>query len=315
MLSLGIDLGGTKTEIVALDNKNSKILFKHRVDTIKGKYTETLNTISFLVKLALDELKIEELPIGIAIPGAYSLIDKKIKNANSYWLNGNDLVQDLKDRLKINQIYVENDANCFALSEAMDGAGSNYKNVWGIILGTGTGSGIVINKQLLIGPNRLSGEWGHNPLPWISNQELEYAKKLKCFCGKENCQELFISGTGLQREYSRLSLQYNNQDLNISGKEIYSRFLNNEPIASECIDNYLDRLARSLACYCNFLDPDVIILGGGVSNIDILYDKLPDLIKKYIFGQEFYTKILKATYGDSSGVRGAAWLPYMHMGV
>lgn len=309
--ALGVDLGGTKTEIIALDEQGQEVLRK-RVATVKGSYPDTIKTISSLVLEAQEHLK-QTCPLGIAIPGSVCHKTKTIKNANSYWLNGHDLKNDLAQVLKHDQIFLENDANCFALSEATDGAGADGSLVWGIILGTGSGSGLVHNKVLLRGKSLLTGEWGHNPLPWITKQEQERWQDVDCFCQKQNCIETFVSGTGLEREYAKSTGTFKRSDkvYASSSKQIIELMHQGDLVAKQCFDTYCSRLARALACYINFIDPDVIVLGGGMSNIKELYGILPKLIPQYIFGGDFASKIVPAKFSDSSGVRGAAWLPNM----
>lgn len=308
---LGVDLGGTKTEIIALDESGLEV-FRKRVSTVKGSYADTIKTISSLVFEAQDVLG-QTCPLGIAIPGSVCHRTQTIKNANSYWLNGHDLKQDLAVVLKHENIFLENDANCFALSEATDGAGANDSLVWGIILGTGSGSGLVHNKVLLRGKSLLTGEWGHNPLPWLSANELERWADVECFCQRKYCIETFVSGTGLEREYAKATNNFNAQSkvYDVSAKQVIELMHQNQDIAKASFDIYCDRLARALACYINFIDPDVIVLGGGMSQVKELYEVLPQLIGKYIFGGDFATKIVPAKFSDSSGVRGAAWLPKM----
>lgn len=312
--TLGVDLGGTKTEVIVLDD-SGKEHFRKRVSTVKGSYEDTIKTISSLVEEAQSVLG-QECALGIAIPGTVSSKTHTIKNANSYWLNGHDLQADLAVSLHkpASQIFLENDANCFALSEATDGAGKDGNVVWGLILGTGSGTGLVVNRSILRGRNLLTGEWGHNPLPWITEQELALWKDVQCFCGQQNCVETFVSGTGLEREYAKRVGTFT-PELKVypaSSKQIMELVSQQDPIAQESFATYVSRLGRAIAQYVNFLDPDVIVLGGGMSNIDPLYELLPSAIMPYIFGGEFDTPIVKAKYGDSSGIRGAAWLPAMY---
>lgn len=315
-LTFGVDLGGTKTEIIAL--KAGTELFRERVATVKGSYADTIKTIAGLVRAAHSALNLEAsvpVPFGIAIPGAVSATTHVIKNANSYWLNGHDLQGDLSEALQQprNSIFLENDANCFALSEATDGAGEQGKVVWGLILGTGTGSGVVHNKELIRGRNLLTGEWGHNSMPWLTPEEIQMWVPVQCFCGKQYCLETFVSGTGLERDYAIRSGAFKTEDkvFAVNGKEIMQRRASGEELAQISFKAYVNRLARAIANYANFLDPDVIVFGGGMSNVDELYELLPQAIQPYIFGGEFSTPIVKAKYGDSSGGRGAAWLPLM----
>lgn len=322
--SLGVDLGGTKTEIMALDVSTGKELFRQRVATVKGSYDDTIKTISSLVFAAQDALakatgskSAAPIPVGIAIPGAVSQQTHTIKNANSYWLIGHDLQHDLAQVLGHDRIFLENDANCLALSEATDGAGKDGELVWGLILGTGSGSGLVHHKKLIRGRNLLAGEWGHNSLPWLTEDERQWWADVSCYCGQKYCVETFVSGTGLEREYAKQCHAYNDADCHAgkvycSSREVMARVAQGEAAAQQSFAAYVSRLARAIANYVNFLDPDVIVLGGGMSNIDALYELLPQQVQKYIFGGEFTTPIVKNVFGDSSGIRGAAWLPRMH---
>lgn len=297
----GIDLGGTKTEITVLNENDHAVLFKKRVPTVKNDYGATLTTISSLIDEAQKALNVIADAFGVAIPGTVSALTHTVKNANSYWLNGKDLLHDL-EKATGKKVFLENDANCFALSEAVDGAGAGYKTVWGLILGTGSGTGIVINRKTVEGRNGLGGEWGHNPLPWMTDYERELANLQHCYCGKKGCIETFVSGTGFEAEYERQSGH------SFSGVEIAKLLSTGNKEAVKTFNLYVDRLARSIACFANFIDPDVIVLGGGMSNLDALYSVLPNKVKDYIFGKEFVTPIVKAKHGDSSGGRGAAFL-------
>lgn len=310
--TLGVDLGGTKTEIIALDT-SGKECFRKRTATVKGSYPDTIKTISSLV-FAAQEQTGGSCPLGIAIPGTVSLKTGVIKNANSWWLNGHDLKADLAAVLGHNEIYLENDANCFALSEAVDGSGKDGDMVWGIILGTGSGSGLIHNKKIWRGRNLLGGEWGHNSLPWITSEEAAAWTDVKCFCGQKNCIETFVSGTGLERDYAKRTDSFDPEAMVYphNSEYIIEKMREGDATAKASFAAYVSRLARSIANYANFFDPDVIVLGGGMSNIDELYELLPEKIKEYIFGGEFDTPVVKALYGGSSGVRGAAWLPAMH---
>jgi fructokinase len=295
-MRIGIDLGGTKIEVIALE-ADGTILLRHRLPTPGGEYSEILNTIASLVAYAEKETG-RKGTVGIASPGAESRSTGLIKNSNSTALNGMPLRQDIANRLG-REIRIENDANCFALSEAIDGAAANFETVFGVIIGTGVGGGLVIDKKVIIGRNRIAGEWGHNPLPWATNKETAEAL---CHCGKTGCIEHFLSGAGLVRAYQASA------GGRVSAQEIASMAIAGESRAMECIDVYVSRLARSLAAVINIIDPDVIVLGGGLSNIPQLYAGLPLLISKYTFSDWVDTPIVRATHGDSSGVRGAAWL-------
>ena len=270
-IRFGIDLGGTKIELIALDG-GGKELFRKRVPTPQGDYGATVRTAVSLVLEAEKELK-TKATLGVGIPGAQSRVTGLIKNANSTCLIGHDLKGDLEKVLE-REVRIENDANCFALSEATDGAGKGAKVVFGVILGTGVGAGIVVNGEVLVGPNAIAGEWGHNPLPLPRKEDLPLPD---CYCGRKGCVEAYLSGPAYAKD-------------------------------GENLDRYEERLARSLAGVINILDPDVIVLGGGISNIQRLYTNVPVLWKPYVFSDQVATKLLPPVHGDSSGVRGAAWL-------
>jgi fructokinase len=299
-VQIGIDLGGTKIEAIALDDTATSAgptLFRHRVPTPAGDYAGIVNAVAELVELAERETG-RTGTVGIATPGAISLSTHLLKNSNSTALNGKPLDRDLEARLG-RQVRIQNDANCFALSEAVDGTAANARVVFGVILGTGVGGGVVVNRRVHVGRNRIAGEWGHNPLPWPHADELPGAD---CYCGKRGCIETFLSGAGLTRDY-----------LARTGEErtaitIATSAASGDPLANECLDLYQDRLARSLASIVNVLDPDMIVLGGGLSNLTRLYAALPALLESYCFSADIGTTVARAMHGDSSGVRGAAWL-------
>lgn len=298
-MRIGIDLGGTKTEVIALADDGAE-LFRHRLPTPKNDYQATIATIVELVAKA-EAATGEKGSVGIGIPGSISPYTRVVKNANSTWLNGQPFDRDLQ--LALNRdVRLANDANCLAVSEAIDGAASGAQIVFAVIIGTGCGSGIAIQGHSLIGGNGTAGEWGHNPLPWMDEEELNLREQLPCYCGKQGCIETFVSGSGFNADYQRLSGE------SLSGHEIIARALQNDALAEQAIRRYETRLAKSLAHIVNILDPDVIVLGGGMSNVDRLYQTLPQLIKPWVFGGECETPIRKALHGDSSGVRGAAWL-------
>jgi fructokinase len=299
-MRIGIDLGGTKIEVIALADAAkgaAATLLRHRVPTPVGDYTGTLNAIAELVEFTEKETG-QTGTVGIATPGAISPLSGLLKNSNSTVLNSKPLCRDLEDRLR-RPIRMENDANCLALSEAVDGAAADARVVFGVILGTGVGGGIVVNRHVHVGRNRVAGEWGHNPLPWVSAEELPGPA---CYCGKHGCIETFLSGAGLARDYRTRGGQQK------TAIAIAEAAANGDPTAIECLALYQDRLARSLASIINVLDPDAIVLAGGLSNLDSLYPILPGLIKSFTFSADVGTPILRAMYGDSSGVRGAAWL-------
>lgn len=298
VLRIGIDLGGTKTEIVALDGKSGKELFRKRLDTPYNDYDGTILTIKNLVDEAEKTLG-EKATVGLGTPGAISPATGLMKNANSTWLIGKPFDKDLQIALN-RPVKIANDADCFAISEAIDGAGKDFSTVWGVIIGTGSGSGIVVNKHLLSGPNAIAGEWAHNQLPWAN--DLEISTVGTCYCGKKGCIEQFISGTGLKKDYFRETGKQ------LKGHEIVALADNGDEKAKIVISRYEDRLARAMASVINILDPNVIVLGGGVSNYKRLYTSIPNLWGKYVFSDNVDTKLLPAKFGDASGVRGAAWL-------
>ena len=289
-MRIGIDLGGTKTEAVLLDgNREAGRL---RVPTPRGDYDETLRTIASLVG-ELDGPRGPKATVGVGIPGAISPATGLVKNANSTWLLGKPLREDL-ERILSRPVRLANDADCFTLSEAVDGAGKDFEVVFGVILGTGTGGGIAVGKRILSGRNAVAGEWGHNPLPWPRGKEFPGPS---CYCGKRGCIETFLSGPGLRADHGE----------SIEPPEIAARAERGDPRASATMERYHDRAARALASVVNILDPDAIVLGGGMSRIPSLYEEVPRRWGKYVFSDRVETPLLPAAHGDSSGVRGAAW--------
>ncbi len=263
---IGVDLGGTKIEAIALGSSGKQLLRK-RISTPKGNYDGTVQAVVGLVREFEAELG-EKASVGVGIPGALSKVTGHVKNANSTWLNGRDLEGDFKQALG-REVRIANDANCFALSEAVDGAAAGAEVVFGVILGTG----IVVRGEVLTGPNAIAGEWGHNPLPLPRKDDLPLRD---CYCGRKGCIETYLSGPALEQDKD--------------------------------MDRYEERLARSLAGVINLLDPDVIVLGGGISNVDRLYANVPRLWEAYAFSDRVETRLVRNMHGDSSGVRGAAWL-------
>lgn len=294
---IGVDLGGTKTEVILLDSA-SREHFRMRLPTPHGDYQGTLATIERLVHEAEFHAGCSGLPVGVGIPGSVSRLTGRVKNGNSTWLNGQPMAEDLA-RILCRPVTLTNDANCLALSEATDGAGEDSPVVFAAILGTGCGAGISIGGQLLTGPNGLAGEWGHNPLPWTSQRELD---ERPCFCGRRGCNETFLSGTGMA-----LTHQLRWQET-CTSQQVVAAAAKGDIRAQETLDLYLDHLARGLASVINLLDPDVIVLGGGLSNLEAVYQQLPRRLPDYVFGGECDTPVVRAIHGDSSGVRGAAWL-------
>ncbi|NUU64593.1 fructokinase [Enterobacteriaceae bacterium BIT-l23] len=298
-MRIGIDLGGTKTEVIALAD-DGRQLYRHRLPTPRDDYSQTIETIATLVAMA-EEQTGERGSVGVGIPGAISPATGVMKNANSTWLIGQPFDKDLARRLG-REVRVANDANCLAVSEAVDGAAAGAACVFAVIIGTGCGAGLALNGRCHDGRNAVAGEWGHNPLPWMDNDELRYRDEVPCYCGKGGCIETFISGTGFARDYHRLSGSA------LRGAEVMTLAEQGDATASLAIQRYEQRLAKSLAHVVNILDPDVIVLGGGMSNVARLYRTVPQLMKSWVFGGECETPVLQAQHGDSSGVRGAAWL-------
>lgn len=294
---LGIDLGGTKIEIAALDEQGH-LYYRHRIDTPANHYLSILDALTELVEFTETTLNLSQSPLGIGIPGAVSPATGLIKNANTTSLIGQPLQQDLETRLK-RHVFLENDANCFALSEAIDGAGECAQSVFGVILGTGVGGGLVFRNQLLHGANAIAGEWGHNPLPWSTDRDLPAQA---CYCGRQGCIETYLSGPGFAR-HAKLQ-----QGVEGDSRKIMSQVQAGYPAAQQAYGLYVDRLARSLASVINIFDPEVIVLGGGLSNIESLYRDVPARWDRYIFSDSVMTRLVPHRHGDSSGVRGAAWL-------
>jgi fructokinase len=295
-LRIGVDLGGTKIEIIAINECNDALI-RRRVRTPAGDYSGIITAIAQLVDAVESELG-QRGDIGVGTPGMASVETGLMKNANSTVLIGKPFQRDLESRLG-RTVRMTNDANCFTLSEATDGAAAGERVVFGVILGTGVGGGIAVDRRIFEGPNRIAGEWGHNPLPWPRADELPGPL---CYCGKHGCIETFLSGPGLAREYECSS------GMDATAEAIAELAEGAEAAALACIRRYEDRLARSLASAINMFDPDAIVLGGGVSNISRLYEHVPALLPHYVFSDTVRTRIVKAAHGDSSGVRGAAML-------
>ncbi|NEX18006.1 MAG: fructokinase [Halochromatium sp.] len=295
-LHIGIDLGGTKIEAAALA-VDGQVLKRKRIPTPRNDYPGTLAAIKGLIA-DLETALGMRASIGIGTPGALSPFSGRLRNANSIWLNDRCLNRDLERCLQ-RPIRIANDADCFTLSEATDGAAADARSVFGVIIGTGTGGGIVIDGQLLSGPNAIAGEWGHNPLPWPRDDERPGPS---CYCGKQGCIETWVSGPALSADLQRLSGRQ------LDGKAIAAAAEQGDAAAEAALQRYEDRLARALAAVINLLDPEVIVLGGGLSNLQRLYQQLPERIRPYIFGDGLATRIVPPRFGDASGVRGAAWL-------
>jgi fructokinase len=295
---IGVDLGGTKIEVCVL-NPHGAIVHRERAPTPKSGYDAILGALAELVLKAQNTLQLDpQTPVGVGIPGAVSPSSGLIKNSNTLCLIGRPLDKDLEERLA-RPVRLANDANCFALSEAMDGAAKNQASVFGVIVGTGCGGGLVFEKQIIVGRNAIAGEWGHCALPWPTIEE--WTREI-CYCGRKLCNELFLSGTGIQKDHWLRSKEKK------TVQEIVEGFRSGDAAACETIEVFFDRMSRALSQVMNLFDPSVIILGGGVSNISELYEEIPKGLTKYVFTDSIETPILPAQYGDSSGVRGAAWL-------
>lgn len=295
-MRIGIDLGGTKIELVALDSTGA-VTWRRRVPTPQGDYSGTLECLARLVE-ECDREHGHRMTVGIGIPGSLSPATGLVKNANSVCLIGQPLRKDLERRLG-RPVRLANDANCFALSEATDGASADAPVVFGVILGTGTGGGIVVHGRIVEGVNAIAGEWGHNPLPWPTNSERPGPA---CYCGRRGCIETFVSGPGLERDFAVTTGE------KLDARAIAARAEAGDPSAGAALGRYEHRLARALAHVINILDPHVIVLGGGLSNILRLYDHVPEIWPAFVLSDRVDTRLVRATHGDSSGVRGAAWL-------
>ena len=295
-MRIGVDLGGTKIEAIALDGGGG-VLARRRIAAPRGDYAATLGAVSGLVA-ALESETGRHGSIGCGTPGALSPFDGLLRNSNSTWLNGHPLDRDLAETLG-RPVRIANDADCFTLSEATDGAGCEARSVFGVILGTGCGGGLVIGGQLLSGPNAIAGEWGHNPLPWPHDHERPGPD---CYCGRAGCIETFVSGPGMAADHLRET------SVHLDPPRLLAAARAGDREARATLDRHADRLARSLASVINLVDPEVIVLGGGLSNLAHLYEQLPGLIRPWLFCDGMATRIRPPVHGDSSGVRGAAWL-------
>lgn len=295
-MRIGVDLGGTKIEAIGL-NSDGKELKRIRVPTPKGDYEGTIAAIAELVK-QIEEATHRVGSVGVGIPGTVVAATGLVKNANSTWLNGRPLQRDLGEALK-REVRCANDANCLAVSEATDGAGKGFGVVFAVVVGTGCGGGVVVNGRVLTGPNGLAGEWGHMPLPWAIAGELPGPL---CYCGNHGCMEKWISGTGLAEDFERVTGR------RLHGEEIVAAAGQGDAEAMAALDRLENRMARGLAVVVNILDPDIIVVGGGLSKLDSLYPGVKAKLGDLCFGGGANTPLVRAMHGDSSGVRGAAWL-------
>lgn len=295
-MRIGIDLGGTKIEGLAMDDSGAELL-RRRVDTPRGDYDGTIAAIVALVGHLEHEVG-RTGTVGVGMPGSVRASTGLIKNANSVWLNGRAFNHDLSAAMG-REVRLANDANCLAVSEATDGAATGARMVFAIILGTGCGGGIAFDGQVHAGPNGVGGEWGHIPLPWATPEE---SPGPACYCGKHGCMEMWVSGTAIAEDFFRTSGK------RITTRELAERANSREDDALAAFTRFESRLARGMANVVNVLDPDVIVIGGGVSRVERLYRNVPALMREYVFGGDFDTPIVPARFGDSSGVRGAAWL-------
>ncbi len=293
---IGVDLGGTKIEAAVLADDGT-VRARRRVPTPRDDYPATLRSIAALVE-DLEREAGSPAVVGVGMPGTISPATGLVKNANSVWLNGQPLADDLRRALP-RPLRFANDANCFALSEAVDGAAAGAGAVFGVIVGTGTGGGVVVNGRIWTGPNAIAGEFGHNPLPWPN---LDEGPAPECYCGKTGCIETYLSGPGLSRDHERTSGR------SLDAVEIAARAAGGDAVAEATLRRYEDRMARALASVINILDPDVVVLGGGLSNLPRLYDNVPRRWTSYVFSDRVDTRLVSPRHGDSSGVRGAAWL-------
>lgn len=298
-MRIGIDLGGTKIEGIVMGPR-SRILHRERLPTPRGDYRAAIDAIARMVADLERAAGVSGLPVGVGHPGSLSPATGRLRNSNSTWMNDKSLKQDL-ERSLARDIRMANDANCFALSEAADGAAAGAHCVFGVILGTGCGGGVVVDGEVLTGVNGVGGEWGHNPLPWV-RPEWDEVPGPKCWHGNHGCLETWISGSGLAADHRRATGD------DVTAEQVVARAERGDGHALATLGRYEDRLARALSMVINLIDPDVIVLGGGVSSVQRLYQTVPALWDAWVFSDRIDTKLVPAQHGDSSGVRGAAWL-------
>jgi fructokinase len=296
MIRIGVDFGGTKIEAAALDPGGAFAARVRRPNP--GDYAASLETVRELVAETERLAGVSGATVGFGVPGSLSPKTGRMRNANSVWLNDKPFLEDLQQALG-RPVRLENDANCFALSEAMCGAARGAEGVFGAILGTGCGGGVIVRGRTVEGANKIGGEWGHSPLPWPTAEE---RAAHTCWCGRSNCLETWVSGSAFCADYHRATAE------TLTGDAIVARARAGEPAAAATLERYCDRLGRALAVICDIVDPDVIVFGGGMSNVAELYERVPPIVARYAFSDVFVTRIRQAEHGDSSGVIGAAWL-------
>jgi len=295
-MKIGLDWGGTKLEAIALDPTTNEELVRNRINSPKDDYQKILNAVSDLIYDTAGQTK--DITVGIGMPGSLHPETGLVQVSNTKALEGQDVKADIKEKLGID-VRIANDADCLALSEAIDGAGKDYSSVFGVILGTGVGAGYVIDKKLIVGPNKLTGEWGQNPIPGPMD---DYEKSVKRHCGRVGAIEVFLSGPGLENWFE-FSTGYKK-----TSRDVVRLFKEGDIAATEIMDKYFERTARAFSTFVNILDPDVIVCGGGMSDIEEIYDEIPKKIIPYLASDIFLTPVVKAEHGSSSGVRGAAHL-------
>jgi fructokinase len=296
VIRIGVDFGGTKIEAAALDEAGRVVARRRTANP--GGYDPALQAVRMLVDGVSAESGAGEVPVGVGAPGSVSPRTGLMRNANSTWLNGRTFARDLAAALE-REVRIANDANCLALSEAVDGAGQGARVVFAVVIGTGCGGGLVVDGRIVEGADGVAGEWGHTPLPWPA--EAEFPGR-SCWCGRRGCMETYVSGPGLEADFEAAA------GLGLTAEAIARAARAGDPAAASALDRYVDRLGRGLAVVCDIVDPDVIVLGGGVSNTAELYERLPEAIGRHVFSDDWRPRVAPALHGDSSGVRGAAWL-------
>lgn len=296
MIRIGVDFGGTKIEAAALD-RDGTVRARRRAPN-PGDYLKAIQTVREVVEAVAAETDAGPAPVGVGIPGSISPRSGLIRNGNSTWLNGRPFLGDLQSAMG-RKVRLANDANCFTLSEAADGAAAGAPVVFGVIVGTGCGGGLVVGGKIVEGKNGIAGEWGHMPLPWAEPAEHPGPA---CWCGRRGCMEVFVSGKAFEADFAQASGR------TLAAPEIVAEAHDGRPEAAEALKRYVSRLGRGLAAICDVVDPDVVVLGGGMSNVEALYTRLPGAVAAHVFSDSFTTRFVRAKHGDSSGVRGAAWL-------